>query len=162
MASASASDTSAATASDTAIAAASSNAAAMPGVTMPSESGQQNARARGAAAFEVAMRLLRVLERIFLVHRDLHRPARNHVEQVVRGLEQVLALGDIVVERRTGGEQRALGLQNVDVEGIDRAGRRAEAHEHAERLDAVERGREGGLADAVIDHLAQLAAGDLL
>ena len=38
----------------------------------------------------------------------------------------------------------------------------AEAHEHAERPDAIERRRERRLADAVIDHRAQLAAGDLL
>ena len=34
--------------------------------------------------------------------------------------------------------------------------------EHAERLQTIERGRERGLADAVIDHVAHLAAGDLL
>src|SRR5262249_3428924 len=64
--------------------------------------------------------------------------------------------------RRAGSEQRTFRLQNVDVEGIDRSRRRAEAYEDAERLDAIEGGRKGRLANAVIDHLAQLPTGDLL
>ena len=52
-------------------------------------------------------------------------------------------------------------MQQIDVEGLDRSRRSAEAHEHAERTDAVERRRKGVLADAVIDHVAELAAGDL-
>src|SRR5207237_6185469 len=50
----------------------------------------------------------------------------------------------------------------ADIECLDRARSAAEAREHAERCDAVERARERRLADAVIDHGAQLAAGDLL
>ena len=41
---------------------------------------QQNGRSRGAAAFQVAVRLLRVLQGIFLVDRDLDRAACHHVE----------------------------------------------------------------------------------
>ena len=41
-------------------------------------------------------------------------------------------------------------------------GRRAETHEHPKRPDAIERGRECGFADAVIDDIAELAAGDVL
>src|SRR6185312_7941547 len=64
--------------------------------------------------------------------------------------------------RWAGREQRAFGLQNIDVEGVDGSRCGAETYEHAEWLDAVQRGREGFLAHAVIDHLAQFAAGDLL
>src|SRR5258708_35457682 len=67
-----------------------------------------------------------------------------------------------MVERRTGSEQRAFGLQNVDIEGLDLPRGTAEAHEHAERLDAVERSWKGRLANPVIDHLAELATGDFL
>src|SRR5260370_36404941 len=130
--------------------------------TDPLKSGQQNGRSRGRATFEVPVRLLRILERVFLIHRNLARPARHDLEQLIRGLEQVLAFGSVMVERRTGGKQRALGLQDIDIEGLDLSRGAAEAHEHAERLDAVERGREGRLANPVIDHLAELAAGDLL
>src|SRR6516164_5178870 len=63
---------------------------------------QQNARSRGVAAFEIAMRLLRVLQRIFLVHRDLDHAARHHVKKVVRDHEQVFALGRVGIERRGG------------------------------------------------------------
>src|ERR1700738_2242576 len=105
----------------------------------PRRSRQQNARSRGMATLEIAVRLLRVFQRIFLVHGDLDHAARHHVEQIVCGLEQVLASGDVSVERRAGGEQRSFRLQNVDIEGIDRSGRRAEAYETAGRLDAIAR-----------------------
>ena len=36
----------------------------------------------------------------------------------------------------------------------------AEAHEHSKRPQAIERGREGRLADAVIDHIAEFSLGD--
>src|SRR5439155_10156751 len=84
------------------------------------------------------------------------------VEQNLGGGDEVVTLGDVVVERRAGREQRAIGLQDVDVERVDLSRGAAEAREHAERADAVERGRERGLADAVIDHVAELASGDLL
>src|SRR5690348_4381165 len=122
----------------------------------------QDRRARRAAPLEILVRLARVLERVLLVDRNLHGAGADYVEQVAGDRVQVLTLGRIVVERRPGREQRALGLEDVDVEGLDLARGRAERHEVAERLDAVERGRERGLADAVIDDVAELAAGDLL
>src|SRR5581483_8833771 len=122
----------------------------------------QNRRTRRAAAFEIAVRLLRVLERVFLVHRDFHRAGADLLEQVRGDGEQVFALGGVVVERRPRRKQRAFGLQDIDVESFDLAGRAAEAHEIAERPQAIERGWERGLADAVINHIAELATGDLL
>src|SRR5262249_45308431 len=80
------------------------------------ELGDQNARSRGVAAFQVAVRFLCVFERIFLIHRDLDRAARHHLEQVLRDREQVLAFGRIGVQRWTGREQRTFGLQEIDVE----------------------------------------------
>ena len=97
---------------------------------------------------------------VTLVHRYL-AARTDDLEQILRDREQVLALRRIVVERRTGREQRALELQEIDVECLDRPGRRAVAHEHAERAQAVERGRERGLADAVIDDIAEFVAADL-
>src|ERR1700719_4457809 len=111
----------------------------------------EDARSGGGAAFQVAVRLGDVLEGVALVDRDLHLAAGHHAEQVVGDRQQILALGRIGIEGRTSGEERALGLQDIDAEGLDRAGGVAKAHEHAERLDAIERGRECGLADAVID-----------
>ena len=67
-----------------------------------------------------------------------------------------------MIEGGTSRKQRALGLKDIDVEGLDLSRRTTEAHKHAERLDAVERRGEGRLAHPVIDHLAKFAAGDLL
>src|SRR5262249_15034015 len=71
-------------------------------------------------------------------------------------------LGDVGTERRPRREQRALCAEDVDVEGFDLSRRRPEADEIAERLQAIERSGKRRLADAVIDDLAGLAAGDLL
>ena len=52
--------------------------------------------------------------------------------------------------------------EEVDVEGLDGARGRAVGGEHAQRAQAVERGREGGFADGVVDDVAERAVGDLL
>src|SRR5215510_3674574 len=110
---------------------------------------QQYRRPGGLARLEIAVRLLRILERVLLIDRNLDLAARHHAEQVVGDRKQVLALGRIGVERRARAEERALLLQEIDIERLDRARGVAEAREHAERLDAVERLREGCLADAI-------------
>src|SRR4030095_11004674 len=102
------------------------------------------------------MRLLHVLERVFLIDRDLDLAARHHAEQVVGDRKQVLALGRLGVERRARTEQRTGLMQKIYMKHLYGARGIAEAREHAERLDAVERLRESRLADAVIDPLAQL------
>lgn len=48
--------------------------------------GQKDGRSRRATAFEVAVRLLGVLQGIFLIYRDLHCAARDHIEQIIRRL----------------------------------------------------------------------------
>ncbi len=122
----------------------------------------QDRGAGGGAAFEIAMRFDGVVQRVFLIDRDFDRALADDIEQPIGDSEQILAFGGIGVQRRPGREQRSLGLQNVDVESVDLARRAAIADKIAERREAIERGRERGLADAVIDHLAQLAAGDFL
>ena len=59
------------------------------------------------------MRLRGVLQRVLLVDRDFHLAAGDHVEQILGGGEQVLALGGVGVQRRARREQRALGLQQM-------------------------------------------------
>src|SRR6185312_3350390 len=122
----------------------------------------EDRRAGGAAAFQIPMCLGGVLERIFLVHGDLHSAGTDDLEQIARRHQQILALGGIVIERRPRRKQRAFLLQDVDVERFDLAGGAADAHEVAKRPQAIERSRERGLADTVIDDVAELAAGDLL
>src|SRR5262249_49907906 len=73
--------------------------------SQPVRSGHQDRRSRGLAAFEVAVRLLRLLERVLLVDRDLHLAAADDVEQVVCGRDEVFALGRVGVERRPGREE---------------------------------------------------------
>ena len=83
---------------------------------------QENTRSGRLAAFQIPVRLLRVLERVFLIHRNFDGAAPHDFEQAVRNLEQVLAFGRIGGQRGTRGEQRAFRLQNIDVEGVDRSG----------------------------------------
>src|SRR5438270_7330030 len=116
--------------------------AASPSGCDVSRSRQQDARPGSLAALEILVRLAGVLERVFLVHRYLHLAASYDVEQIARDGEQVIPLCRIGIERGAGGEQRTLALQQVDVERLNRSGRIAEAREHAERLDAVERRRK--------------------
>src|SRR4029078_6624611 len=124
-------------------------------------SGQQNGRAGGGTAFQLAMGLLRLFQREFLVDGDLHLSASPDFEELVGGGEQICTRSDVRIERRACGIQRPLRLQDVDVECVNRARCTAKTHEKSERLDAVERGREGSLAYPVVDHLAHFPAGDL-
>src|SRR6185437_15133026 len=71
-------------------------------------------------------------------------------------------LGNIVIERWTRGKQRAFGLQDIDVECIDLAGRTAETHEIAEWMQTIERGRECRFSDAIVHDVTKLAAGEFL
>src|ERR1700733_6540243 len=116
--------------------------------TLATTSRNQDGGAGGAAAFEIAVSLGGVCEGIFLVDRDLDGAALSHFEQMVGDGEQVGALGVVSVQRRTGRKQRALLLQDIDVEGFDLPRGAAEADEHAERRQTVERRRERRLADA--------------
>ena len=65
-------------------------------------------------------------------------------------------------QRLPGHIDRALGRQDGGRKGRRRAGRRTEAGEQAERLQAVHRLVPGVLADRVVDHLHATPAGDLL
>ena len=69
----------------------------------------------------IAVRFLRFLERVFLVDRDFHRAGTDLFEQILGGGDEIIALGDVVVERRPRRKERALGLQDIDVESVDLA-----------------------------------------
>src|SRR4029453_17996724 len=73
---------------------------------------------------------------------------------------QIVALGNVIIKRRPGCEKRAFGLQDVDVEGVNLPRCAAKAPEIAARQQASERSRERGLADAVVYHVTEFAAGD--
>src|SRR5439155_21026900 len=66
------------------------------------------------------------------------------------------------VERRPCEVERALAGEDVYVERLDLAGRRAEQRHQPTRPYAVERLHEGVLANRIIDDGQQLAAGDVL
>ena len=100
-------------------------------------------------------------ERVALADADRDFAAPDRAEKVARHFLMPRAIGHESNQGRPGGDQRALLRQEANVEGFDRPRRRTEAHEHAEGLEAIERSREGRLADAVIDHMAFPALGDL-
>src|SRR4051794_38665972 len=125
-------------------------------------SGDQDGGAGGGASGERFMRLHDVFKFVARVDRDGDVAARNRLHQVLGGSLVILALGDVVEQRRPCREERSLLLQQADVESLDLPRRRTVGHESAERADAIERAREGRLADAVIDDVAERALGDLL
>ena len=90
---------------------------------------------------------------------DRHRPRRYDVEQIRGRSLQILALLDIVHERRPGDEQRAARAQFDDIHRVGRARGMAVARHDAERAQAIERAGEGVLADALVNHRAALAVG---
>src|SRR5262249_7393898 len=96
-------------------------------------SGCEHGRAGRLAALEIPMGLCRVLQRVFLVDRNLDLAAPDHVEQLLGRREQILALGRVGVERGPRDVERALLREDAEIERLDRARCIAEAHEQAER-----------------------------
>ena len=85
----------------------------------------------------------RIGQRVALVDPDLDRAAAIDVEQRRGRRFQVLALGDVGEQRRPRRDRASpSGPACADAERRDRSGRLAEADEHAERPQAVERARE--------------------
>ena len=60
---------------------------------------QQNRGAGGLALFEVAVGLRGVLERVGLPRRDLYGAGTDHIEQLVRGLDQIVARRRVMDDR---------------------------------------------------------------
>ena len=108
------------------------------------------------------MRRSGLLQLVASVDGDLDLARAHRLHQPRRHFAQPRLVGDIGEQSRTLRVKRALLRQQGDIERVDRAGRRAEADERAERPQAIQRAGEGRLADAVIDRRAQLAAGNLL
>src|SRR5688572_28032437 len=88
---------------------------------------QQHNRYRGLAGLEIAVRLHGILQGIGVVVLDLDDALAHHIEQLPGVGEQVGALGDVGVQRRSRGVERDLGRQSENVEIGDGAGGIAEA-----------------------------------
>ena len=58
----------------------------------------QQQLSRGFSAFEIAMGLLRFLERISFVYAQFQIAANNHLQNIVGTLFQFLARGDVMLE----------------------------------------------------------------
>src|SRR5260221_6402617 len=86
----------------------------------------KDGRARRLAPFEIAMRLRRVLQRVGLVDGNLDGAAGDDVEELLRHGDEIRALGGVGVESWPREVERALAGEDVDVERLDLAGRRAE------------------------------------
>src|SRR3954466_8501961 len=96
-----------------------------------------------------------------MVDRHVELAVDDRGEQRVGAFEQFLAGRDVVVELWPGREQRAVVVELGERERRYRAGRVAKTHEQAAGPQARQRARKGGLADAVIDDIAELVAADL-
>src|SRR4029077_13437267 len=128
----------------------------------PRHSRQQNRRPGRLPALQIAVSLRRILERIGLINLDPYLSGLDDIEEIRgHGLE-VLALCSVGHERRARHVQRSLAGEQIQVEGPDRPRPVAEHHQHAPRLQAVERAHEGIFADRVVHHRHLLPVGDLL
>src|SRR5215472_13382343 len=77
---------------------------------------------RGAgrtAIFKLLVCFRGIFELVSLIDRNFYRAGPYLLEQILGTGDQILTLGHIVIERRACREQRALRLQDVDVEGFD-------------------------------------------
>src|SRR5437899_13086973 len=108
------------------------------------------------------MRLGGILQRIGVVDRHMKLAIDHGGEQRVGAFEQFLAGRDVVVELWPRRKQRAVIVELSEREWRHRAGGVAKTHEQATWPQARQRAREGGLADAVIDDIAEFVAADLL
>ena len=108
------------------------------------------------------MGLGRILQRIGVVDRHVQFAVDDGREQGVGAFQQFRALADVVVEFRPGRKQRAVIVEFGDREWRHRTRGVAETDEQSARLEAGQRTRKRGLADAVIDDVAEFVAADLL
>src|SRR5215468_3207728 len=110
---------------------------------------QQQHRASGSPLLDVAMRGRGVGERIGAADLDLDNSAFDQVEQLGGGRAHGWHVGGQAAQRGTADRERAtLGEQKqIERRRVPRGV--AVVHQHSERAHAVERRREGVLADAV-------------
>jgi hypothetical protein len=92
---------------------------------------------------------------------DLQRAVGDGAEHLPGTPLELVPLGDVVRQRGTGEEQRAAGVQPLDVERRDLPAGRAEEHHRPARAQARQRGVEGVLADSVVDDVRARLAGGL-
>src|SRR3954451_11715996 len=107
------------------------------------------------------MRGYDVSERIALVDLDLDLAARNHVEHILSERRQILIARRISHECRARDIERSFCRENSEVDTGYRPGSVAEADHQAARPQAVERGHEARLPDAIVDHRHTSTARDL-
>src|SRR5258708_33320937 len=88
---------------------------------------------------------------------DLHRAARNDFKKIVAHGENIFALRQVHRQHWPCSEERAFFGQEHNVEWRDRAPRRAEADEKAEKPQAIERTPESGIFHPLVNDVAAFA-----
>src|SRR6516225_4402249 len=94
--------------------------------------GDHDNRAGRLTAFEIAMDLLRLRERISMVDLDLHLTGLHHVEELLGRRLEVGSARGVSEESRPGHVERALLRQNAQVKRRHRARRVTETHQESE------------------------------
>jgi hypothetical protein len=91
---------------------------------------------------------------------DIERPLRDPAEEIgAPGLE-FARLADVITQRRTGEEQRAVGAQGQRRHWCHRAGSISKGHHHSPGSEELEPGVEGGSSHPVEHHIQRPFAGD--
>src|SRR5215510_5544591 len=90
------------------------------------------------ASLERPVGLGGLLERELELGPQLELAVTDPAQELSGPLEQLLAARDVVVEARARDEQRALGVERLQVEGADGPARLSVERHHAARSEAVE------------------------
>src|SRR5277367_204563 len=86
-----------------------------------------------------------------MLHADLERACIDGGEDGLRTGDEVFAGEDVMLQRGTRDEERALGGQLDEIEGWDCSAGTSEENHRAAQTEDVQRLLEGGLADGIID-----------
>src|SRR5581483_2937567 len=117
---------------------------------------------RRLSSFEIAMRLLRIRQRVLVANAQLQLSRHDVAEDAGSAMLELGARRDVVRQRRPREKQRAFAREQNRIEGRHRAARSAEEHEIAARTKNLQILVEGRPADAVIDNVHAFAAGQTL
>src|SRR3989454_4769369 len=118
--------------------------------------------ARGAARFQLAVRLAGLRERKLTADSQLEPPGAHPRHHLACPRKQLGSRHDVVVERWPGGEERALLTEDLEIERRDRTARLAVQHHHPAPDETVEPFGERRLSHRVVDDLHARAPGEAL
>src|ERR1035438_2407449 len=122
--------------------------------------GDQQELSGGMAPFQSAMGFGRLGERIHAVHANPQLAGCDPAQHVARAPQEFLAGRQMVRQARPGEEERTLGVQDVGIEGRNRAAGLPEKRQHAAGAQRAQTLGKGGGAHRVVHHVDAASTGE--